>query len=208
MSVKSASSSNTNQDVAVLFPDIPDQPVIVSVTDVGTNRPYNNGAISVACSSGATGGAASSFIVTSTPGSYTATSASPVTVTGLQNSTAYTFTAIGQNKTGTGTLSSNSSSAITPTTVPQAPTIGTVSVTNKTTISVPFVLGASGGKGITSFLATSSPSIALSVSGNSSPLTITGSFALGQSYTFQIAAVNANGTSLYSSASNAVTPNQ
>ena len=46
---------------------------------------------------------------------------------------------------------------------PAAPTIGTVTVTNATTVSIPFTAGSSG-LPITSYVAVSSPSIALSVS--------------------------------------------
>jgi hypothetical protein len=53
----------------------------------------------------------------------------------------------------------------------------------------------------------SSPSVALSVSGTSSPVTVTGTFAANTSYTFTLAAVNANGTSVTSSESNSITPN-
>ena len=93
-----------------------------------------------------------------------------------------------------------------PITVPGAPTIGTVSVTNKTTVSVPFTSGTNGGATITSYVATSTPSIVLSVSGTASPLTITGTFVIGVAYTFVIAAVNSVGTGPYSSLSNSVTP--
>jgi hypothetical protein len=89
---------------------------------------------------------------------------------------------------------------------PSAPTIGTVTVTNSTTVSIPFTVGSNGGYPITSYTVTSNPSISLSVSGTSSPLTVTGAFAGNTSYTFTIAAVNANGASAPSSASNSVTP--
>jgi len=88
---------------------------------------------------------------------------------------------------------------------PDAPTIGTVTVTNATTVSIPFTAGYSGTP-ILSYVALSSPSISLSVSGTTSPLTVTGAFASNTAYTFQIAAVNAAGTGAYSSASNSVTP--
>jgi len=59
---------------------------------------------------------------------------------------------------------------------------------------------------ITSYTVTSSPSISLSTSGTTSPVTVTGTFADGQAYTFTIAANNLNGTSSASSASNSITP--
>jgi hypothetical protein len=91
-------------------------------------------------------------------------------------------------------------------TVPSAPTIGTVTVTNNTTVSIPFTAGADGGRTITSYTATSSPSITLSTSGTSSPLTVTGTFVLGTSYTFTIKAKNGIGESPASGTSNSVIP--
>lgn len=181
-------------------------PTIGTATNVGTGRAYNNGAATVTVTN-PTGGRPVSYTATSTPGSFTATSAtSPLTVTGLASGTAYTFAVTGTSFDGVTTSASSASNSITATTVPQAPTIGTVTVTNSTTVSIPFTAGATGGSTITSYTATSSPSVSLSVSGTTSPLTVTGTFATNQAYTFTIAAVNANGTSTSSSASNSVTP--
>ena len=92
-------------------------------------------------------------------------------------------------------------------TVPFAPTIGTVTRTSNTVVSIPFTVGLDGGSAITSYVATSSPSITLTVTaGTSSPLTVTGTFVQGTNYTFTIAAVNAIGTGASSSASNSVNP--
>ena len=55
--------------------------------------------------------------------------ASPITVTGLTNGTAYTFTVIATNVNGTSPASSASNS-VTPSTVPGAPTIGTATAGN------------------------------------------------------------------------------
>jgi hypothetical protein len=90
---------------------------------------------------------------------------------------------------------------------PATPTIATVTRTNSTTVSIPFTAASDNGAPITSYVAISSPSISLSVSGTSTPLTVTGTFAANTAYTFQIAAVNAAGTSPYSAASNSVTVN-
>ena len=185
--------------------DVPDAPTIGAATNVGTSRAYNNGSATVAYTAAATGGTATTFTATSTPGSFTGTGTSPITVTGLQSATSYTFTVTPTNSTATGPASSSSSS-ITATTVPQAPTIGTVTVTNKTTVSVPFTAGATGGATISSYTITSSPSISLSYSGTTSPFTVTGSFVTNQAYTFTMTATNANGTSAASSTSNSVTP--
>ena len=185
----------------------PNAPTIGTATDVGTSRAYNNGSATVTFTAAATGAAATSFTATSSPGGYTVTGASsPLTVTGLQSATAYTFVVKATNAVGDSSNSSASNS-ITATTVPQAPTIGTVTRTSNTVVSVPFTAGATGGSAFTSYTATSSPSIALTVSGTSTPLTVTGTFASGTAYTIQIVAVNANGSSTASSASNSLTPN-
>jgi len=186
--------------------DVPDAPSAPSATDVGTGRALNNGAATVSFTPAPTGGAASSYTVTSSPGSFTGTGASsPVTVPGLASTTSYTFSVTATNSTGTSS-SSGTSNSVTVTTVPGAPTIGVASAVNATTISLSFTPpAASGGKAISAYAAISSPSIPLSVSGTSSPVTVTGAFAAGQAYTFTLAAINANGTSSYSSSSNAVT---
>jgi hypothetical protein len=88
---------------------------------------------------------------------------------------------------------------------PGAPTVGTATVTNSTTVSLAFTAPDSK-LPITSYTVTSSPSIALSTSGTTSPLTVTGSFALNQAYTFTITATSSAGTSASSSASNSITP--
>ena len=187
--------------------DIPNAPIVGTVTNSGTARAFNNGAMTVAYTSAATGGAGDIFTATSSPGGFTGTGTSPITVTGLQSQTSYTFTVTAANSTGTSPASTASSSVVA-TTVPQAPTIGTVTATNTTTVSAPFTAGATGGSAITSYTATSSPSVSLTTVGTTTPLTITGTFAVGQAYTFTITATNANGTSTSSSASNSLTVNQ
>lgn len=88
---------------------------------------------------------------------------------------------------------------------PSAPTVGTATVTNSTTVSLTFTPPDSK-LPITSYTATSSPSIALTTSGTTSPITITGTFVQGTAYTFTLSATNANGTSTASSASDSITP--
>ncbi len=181
---------------------IPTAPTSLVATNVGTSRAYNNGSASVAFSAG-TGGLPTSYTVTSSPGSYTSTgSTSPLVVTGLQSSTQYTYTATATNNYGTSSASS-ASSGVTATTVPQAPTVGTVTSGNAEA-SVPFTAGATGGSSITGYTVTSSPG-SITASGSSSPITITG-LTNETAYTFTVTATNANGTSAASSASNSVTP--
>jgi len=208
--VSAANSSGTlisASSSSITATTVPATPSAPTATDAGSGRAYNSGSASVAFTAPATGGSAiTAYTVTSSPGSLTGTgSSSPITVTGQSSATAYTYTLTATNANGTSSASSASAS-VTATTVPQAPTIGTASVTNSTTVSIPFTAGATGGSAITSYTATSSPSIALSVSGTSTPLTVTGTFSANQAYTFTIAAVNANGTSTSSSSSNSITP--
>jgi hypothetical protein len=180
----------------------PNPPTIVSATDVGTSRAYNNGAATVAFTPAESGAPATSYTVTSSPGGYTGTgSSSPITVAGLQSDTAYTFTVTGTNAAGTGEASSASSS-VTATTVPQAPTIGAVNATAVGVVTVAYTAGATGGKAVSTFTATSSPT---SITGTgSSPISVSG-LAQKTAYTFTVTATNANGTSTASSASSSVT---
>lgn len=200
--IKRANTSGITK-TGTAISDVPDTPSAISAVDAGTSRAYNNGAATVTVTANATGGAPTSYNVTSSPGSYTGSGTSPVTVTGLQSATSYTFTATASNSTGT-SPSSSVSGSITATTVPQAPTIGTATKGNAQA-SVTFTApGANGGSAITGYTVTSSPG-SLTGTGASSPITVTG-LTNGTAYTFTVTATNANGTSAASSASNSVTP--
>jgi trimeric autotransporter adhesin len=182
----------------------PAAPTIGTATDVGTGRAYNNGAATVTFTAPTSKLPITSYTVTSSPGSFTASGASsPLTVTGLASATAYTFTVTATSAAGT-SASSSASNSITATTVPQAPTIGTATSSTATTASVPFTAGATGGSSITGYTVTSSPG---SITGTSasSPVTVSG-LTTGTAYTFTVTATNANGTSTASSASNSITP--
>ncbi|MGA8145945.1 MAG: CARDB domain-containing protein, partial [Gallionellaceae bacterium] len=128
---------------------------------------------------------------------------SPCTVSGLTNGTSYTFTVHATNAKGN-SAESGSSNAVTPATVPGAPTIGTATAGNGSA-SVAFTAPASnGGSAITGYTATSTPG---SITGTcaSSPCTVSG-LTNGTSYTFTVHATNAVGNSAESGSSNAVTP--
>lgn len=205
--IKRANTSGITKS-GVAIPDVPDAPTIGAATNVGTSRAYNNGSATVAFTAAATGGTPTSYTATSTPGSFTASGAgSPLTVTGLQSATSYTFAVTATNTTATGPASSASSS-ITATTVPNAPTIGTPTVatgqsyTGSANVSVPFTAGATGGSAISSYTVTSSSGT--TGSSSSSPITI--SDTVGTARTYTVTATNANGTSTASSASASTTP--
>jgi len=93
--------------------------------------------------------------------------------------------------------------------VPNAPTIGTVTVATTTSISVPFTAPANvGGGAITGYRAIardSSSGALFSVSGASSPIVITG-LTTGNTYTATVVATNSFGTGPASAASNSVIP--
>ena len=199
--IKRANTSGITKS-GVAIPDVPDAPTIGAATDVGTSRAFNNGSATVAFTAAATGGTSTSFTATSTPGSFTASGAgSPLTVTGLQSATSYTFAVTGTNASATGPA--GTSASITATTVPQAPTIGTATA-GDLSASVSFTAGATGGKAVSTYTATSSPG-SITGTASSSPITVSGLTA-GTAYTFTVTATNANGTSTASSASNSVTP--
>jgi len=85
----------------------------------------------------ATGGTATTFTATSNPGSLTGTGASPITVSGLTASTAYTFTVRGSNSTGTSPASAASNS-VTPTAAPSFESIASVTVSSGGASSISF----------------------------------------------------------------------
>ncbi|MCX6255325.1 MAG: fibronectin type III domain-containing protein [Bacteroidia bacterium] len=150
------------------------------------------------------GSAITGYTVTSSPGSLTGTgTASPITVTGLTNGTAYTFTVTATNAIGT-SLASSTSNSVTPSTVPGAPTIGTATKGNAQATVTFTAPGSNGGSAITGYTVTSSPG-SFTGTGSASPITVAG-LTNGIAYTFTVTATNANGTGPASSASNSVTP--
>jgi hypothetical protein len=207
MSVRYISQEGLNNNVTAI-PDVPDSPTVGAATNVGTSRAFNSGAATVAYTAADTGGAAASFTATSTPGSFTGTGTSPITVTGLQSATSYTFTVRPSNATATGP-SSSSSASITATTVPDAPSAPTATNSgsgrafNNGSASIAFTTPATGGSAISSYIVTSSPGY-FTGTGSVSPITVTGQQS-ATAYTYTVTATNANGTGSASSASSSVT---
>jgi hypothetical protein len=185
--------------------DTPDAPIVDLPVDVGTNRAFNNAAITIGVTPVATGGTATSYTAVSSPGGFTATSvSSPITIEGLTADTSYTFSVRATNITGSSPVITTT--PVIATSVPDAPTNVTATLGNAGdgTASISFTSGGSGGKSISRYTVTSTPD-GISSSSTSSPITISG-LAIGTSYTFTVNAKNDNGTSLESSASNSVTP--
>ena len=177
-------------------------PTGVTATDAGSGRAYNNGSASIAFTPATSGGLPTSYVVTSSPGSYTATgSVSPIIVSGQQSNTSYTYTVVASNDYATASTSS-ASSAVTATTVPQAPSL-TGSVES---LQVPLTItpAATGGSAITGYSITSSPATTTQTT-SSTNYTFTG-LTNNTAYTFTAVAINANGSSAASAASNSVTP--
>ena len=190
---------------------VPAAATIGTAIDVGTNVAYGSGSVDISFTASNSGGLASTFTATSSPSGITgSSSSSPVRVTGLTQGTAYTFTIMASNGYGN-SVASSSSNSVTPTSVPQSPTIGSASTSNSSTdVTVTWTLGSSGGKNLTSITITpylngvtaGTPQNASSTSATSH--TFTGLTALN-SYTFKVKAVNDNGSSIESSATNSVT---
>ena len=193
----------------------PAQPTITSSTDVGTNRPYNNGAVNLVWSQPSGGAAVTGYKIEYSEGpnylfivnwvSDTGNSNTSGTFTGLKSDTDYKFyvTALGAN----GNSPISSASSITRiTTVPTAPT-GVFAVAGNAEADVSYTAtpsGLNGGKSIQYYRATSTPGSITSTE-VISPITVTG-LTNYTSYTFTVAAYNANGFSAESTASSAVTP--
>jgi hypothetical protein len=174
-------------------------PINVVGTDVGTNRAFNDGAVSVAFSLPAGSGAATSFTVTSS-GNHTATgSSSPIVVGGLSSNTSYTFTVTATNAFGT-SAASTASASVTATTVPatiSAPT-ATAGV-NQDTVS--WNIPSNGGKAISQYRWTSSDG----KTGTTTSTSVVVTQEANTAQTYQVRAENANGNGVYSANSNSVT---
>ncbi len=200
-------------DGAALYTDTANITINVANTvpgapTIGTATAGNTQASITFTAPGSDGGSSiTGYTATSSPGGLTGTcAASPCTVTGLTNGTAYTFTVTATNAVGTGTASAASNS-VTPSTVPGAPTGVTASSATPAQATVTFSAANNNGSAITGYTVTSSPAGGVDSNAGTTALShvITG-LTNGTAYTFTVTATNADGTGPVSSASNSVTP--
>jgi predicted transcriptional regulator len=150
------------------------------------------------------------YIVTSSsPGNPVRTAfgtASPITITELENNTAYTFTVSAVNEVGTGPASSPSAS-VTTATVPQQPTITSVAPGNREATVTFTAPTDNGGATITGYTVTSSSSVGIPIrtaSGTGLSITVT-NLEVNTAYTFTVTATNDVGTSAASESSDSIT---
>ena len=180
---------------------MPYAPTIDSASNVGTARPYNDGAVDVSFTADPRN-AATSYTVLSSPGSYTASGASsPIRVTGLASDTAYTFTVTATNTYGTSAASAASGS-VTATTVPATPGApSAVAQGAAANDDVSWSAPATGGSAITSYTWSSSDGKGNTQAGTS----VSVAQEAGTAQTYNVYATNANGNSGTSSNSGSVT---
>jgi hypothetical protein len=179
----------------------PDAPTITSVTDVGLNREYDNGAVDVAFTPAAINTAVS-YTVTSSNGRTATGTTSPIRVQGLPTGINTTFTITGVNSITIEGQPSAVSTGVTVTTVPFKPVIG-VATAGDSRGFVVFTLANSGGKQVISYLVTGSPAGTATDTG--SPITVP-NLTNGTPHAFTVIAINANGSSVASNPSNPIVP--
>ena len=154
------------------------------------------------------GGSPTSYTVTASPGGATCTVVSPATsctITGLTNGTAYSFSSVANNATGSSS-SSPSSSSVSPAGKPGVPTGVTATIGNGSATVSLTPPSNSGGPAISSYAITASPGGATcEVIPSATSCTVPG-LANGTAYTFTATAYNGVARSDSSTASSSVTP--
>jgi len=182
---------------------VPDAP-----TDVTASAGDTEATVSWTAPASDGGSAITGYTVTASPGGATCTTsgATSCAVTGLSNGTAYTFTVIATNGVGDSAASS-ASSAVTPFSVPGVPTISRTDVGDGT-IYLYVTVADDGGSAVTGYTATCTDGVS-NFTGTSagSPITVSG-LTNDAAYTCTVTATNAGGTSVASSATASLTPEE
>ena len=178
----------------------PGAPVIGSV--VGGNA---RAQVAYAAPADNGGSAITSYTAISSPDGLTGTVVQPgdgiICVLGLTNGTPYTFTLKASNAVGM-SVASDPSASVTPATVPDAPAISSVTVSNKQASVVYTAPANNGGALITSYTATSSPDgFTGTVNQTDGGTILVNGLVDGTVYTFTLTASNAVGTGAASLAS-------
>jgi hypothetical protein len=182
----------------------PNAPTIGTATDIGTDRPYNNGAVSITFTHNgpydATSYTASGYCSVH-DAIHTATgSSSPLTITGFGVGSTPTITVTATNDYGTSDAS-QASNQVTVTTVPQTPAAPGATSPNANEDIVTWSAPNNGGKSISNYHWESDDG----KSGDTAALTVTVAQEAGTAQTYRLYATNANGNSTYSSTSGSVT---
>jgi len=177
-------------------------PTNVTATDVGTSRPYDDGAITVTWEIDALSPAAETYTIQVSGGSVLVNAAAlptpagstySATVTGLASNTSYTLEIFLTN--GSGSSDATTASAVTVTTVPQAPQSVSATSTTANQDIISWSDGNDGGSTITSTYAVSSDQTQNpgNITLDTNPKTVSEVGDTSQTYTLYH--VNANGTS-------------
>jgi hypothetical protein len=190
---------------------IPLPPGPPTANDVGTNRPFDNGAAVVEFSP--VDLAVSYKVYAASSGQTTVTqtgTSSPIIVAGLKSNILYTFTVTGINSSAVESEPSDPSTPTLITSVPATPDAPTASSPNANQDAVSWLTPNSGGKTITGYIWTASDGKTNLAGGNpgGGPTTntsVTVNQEAGTAQTYTIYAINANGDSLTSANSNSIT---
>ena len=174
--------------------------VLNTVTDVGTSRAFNNGALTVAFTVSSLGGAATSYAIYYANALISSATSSPATITGLTGGSTGNVYVVASNSFGAAAASNTVAGA--PTTVPGQPTSVTAT-TSGSDASVAWTAPSSnGGKTVTGYTVVpyigATAQTTTTTTGTS--VTVTG-LSGGSVYTFKVYATNANGNGAESVAS-------
>jgi hypothetical protein len=191
-----------------LIPLPPGAPI---ANDVGTDRPFDNGSAVVDFSP--VDLAVSYKIYAASAGQTTVTAtgtSSPIIVTGLKSNISYTFTATGFNDEGIEGAPSDPSTPTLITSVPATPAAPTASSPNANQDVVVWLAPNTGGKTITGYIWTASDGKTNLAGGTpgggpTANLSVTVNQEAATAQTYTVYAINANGNSLASAASNSIT---